>query len=102
MGRLHVRIQPGARTSKVAGWYGELPKIAVAAPPVDGAANAEAIRLLASVLERRERQIRLVGGARSRTKRFEIDGLDAEEIIARFEAIHPRPGHTRPNRPGTR
>lgn len=92
MARVHVRVQPGARTSGLVGWYGDLPKLAVAAPPVGGAANAEAVRVLASLLGVPRRSVRLVGGAASRTKRFEVDGLTAEDIVGLLESVRPRPG----------
>ncbi len=76
MARLTVRVQPGARRTGFVGWFGEHPKLAVAAPPVDGAANDEARRWLAELLGVRRRQVRLVVGAASRTKHFEIDGVD--------------------------
>lgn len=82
MGRLHVRVQPGARRTAFVGWFGDLPKLAVAAPPVDNAANEAVISALASTLGVPKRAVRLVGGAASRTKRFEIDGLDDDAIAA--------------------
>lgn len=90
MGRLHVRIQPGARRTAFVGWFGELPKLAVAAPPVDGAANDAVVVALAEAFGVRPRQVRLVGGASSRTKRFEIDGLDDDEIRAIVHELMPR------------
>ncbi len=39
MARVHVRVQPGARANRWVGWFGELPKLAVIAPPADGAAG---------------------------------------------------------------
>ncbi len=47
---LTVHIQPNASRTEVAGLYGAALKIRVAAPPVDGAANAEIIRFLAREL----------------------------------------------------
>ncbi len=91
MGRLHVRIQPGARTSAFVGWYGDLPKFAIAAPPVDGAANEAAVAAIARELGLRPHQVRLVGGARSRTKRFEVDGMTDDEIVERLTEICARP-----------
>lgn len=91
MGRLHVRVQPGARRTALAGWFGEHPKVAVAAPPVDGAANAALVAFLAGFFGVREREVRVIGGASSRTKRLEIDGLDDAELTARIEAANPRP-----------
>ncbi|HSJ91129.1 MAG TPA: DUF167 domain-containing protein [Ilumatobacter sp.] len=90
MGRLHVRVQPGARRTAWTGWFGDLPKLAVAAPPVDGAANAAVIDAIAAFLGVRPRHVRLIGGATSRTKRFEIDGLDDGEIRAILERSIPR------------
>lgn len=90
MGRLHVRVQPGARRTAFVGWFGDLPKVAVAAPPVDGAANDAVVAALASAFGVRPRQVHLIGGAASRTKRFEIDGLDDDEIRATLERLVPR------------
>lgn len=87
MARLVVRVQPGARRSAFAGWYGDHPRLAVAAPPVDGAANAEAVRAIAAAIGVRPRQIRIVLGAASRTKHFEVDGLDQAELDARVADV---------------
>ena len=90
MGRLLVRVQPGARRTAFVGWFGELPKLAVAAPPVDGAANEAVIAALADAFGVRARQVRLIGGAASRTKRIEIDGLDDGEIQRIVRQLVPR------------
>ena len=90
MGRLVLRAQPGARRSGFVGWFGDLPKYAVSAPPVDGAANEALERELAKAFGLRRGTVRLVGGAGSRTKRFEIDGLDEVEIAGRVESLNPR------------
>lgn len=82
MARFHVRVQPGARTTKWAGWFGELPKLAVNAPPVDGAANQVVLAEVAKLFDVPPRRVRLVGGAAARTKRFEIDGLSGEQLDA--------------------
>ncbi len=84
MARLSVRIQPGARRTGFVGWFGELPKLAVAAPPVDGAANDEARRAIADLFGVPRRRVRLVIGAASRTKHFEIDGVDADDVRRRL------------------
>jgi len=44
---LLIHVQPNARRTEVAGRHGDAIKIKVAAPPVNGAANAELIRFLA-------------------------------------------------------
>ena len=51
------------------------------APPVEGAANAELIDLLSTLLDVPRRNITIVAGERSRTKRVEVLGVD--EAVAR-------------------
>jgi uncharacterized protein YggU (UPF0235/DUF167 family) len=87
MARVHVRVQPGARATRWVGWFGELPKLAVTAPPADGAANAMVAAEVARLLGVRPRQVRLVGGAAARTKWFEVEGCGDAEIAAAFAQI---------------
>jgi uncharacterized protein YggU (UPF0235/DUF167 family) len=87
--RLHVRVRPGARRTGFVGWYGEIPKLAVAAPAVDGAANEAVVVALAELLGLRPRQVHLVGGIASRSKRFDLDGITADEVAARLRALDP-------------
>lgn len=87
MGRLVVRVQPGARRTSFVGRFGDLPRLAVAAPPVDGAANDEVVTAVAAALGLHRRQVRLVGGAVSRTKRLEVDGLSDDEIRERIAPL---------------
>jgi uncharacterized protein len=77
---LHVHVQPGAGRSAVVGRHGESLKIRVAAPPVEERANDAAVALLVEALEVHSRDVELVSGARSRVKRFRIQGLTAEEV----------------------
>ena len=60
--------------------------VKLAAAPVDGAANDELIALLAKTLKSPKRDISLVSGERSRTKRIRIAGMDRDEAIARLAA----------------
>ena len=80
MAELEIRVQPGARRTGFVGWYGDVPKLAVTARPVGGAANAAVRSAVAAALGVRVRQVRIVAGATSRTKRVEIDGLTAREL----------------------
>jgi uncharacterized protein (TIGR00251 family) len=91
VGRVHLRVQPGARRTAFAGWFGEHPKVAVAAPPVEGAANEALVAFVARELGVRQREVRIVLGGASRTKRLEVDGLTDDELIARIAAANPRP-----------
>ena len=58
----------------------------VGAAPVLGAANDALIKLLATALNVRSADVRLVSGARSRLKILEIDGLSGDEIRERVRA----------------
>jgi len=70
-------VQPGARRTEVSGTHGEEGAlrlvIRLAAPPVDGKANAELLRFLAAAFGVPLRQVHLVRGATSRQKSVRID-----------------------------
>jgi len=78
--RFHVRVQPRASRSEIVGLHGEALKVRLAAPPVDGAANAALVELLADALGVPRRAVRIVAGATSRGKVVEVDGTDVENI----------------------
>ena len=79
---LTLHIQPGARTSEVAGLHGESLKIRLAAPPVDGKANAALIEFLAQRLDIPRTRIDLISGTSSRHKRLRIHGAMPPAVIA--------------------
>ena len=91
MARFHVRVQPGARRTAWAGWFGDVPKLAVQAPPVDGAANALVVREVAELFGVPARHVRVVGGAAARTKRLEVEGRSTDELAAIVAARLGRP-----------
>jgi uncharacterized protein (TIGR00251 family) len=75
-----VRVIPRAARSAIAGTRHDAVLVRLKAPPVDGAANAELIRLLADLLGLPQRNIRIVSGERSRGKRVRISGRTAAEV----------------------
>jgi uncharacterized protein (TIGR00251 family) len=81
---LDVRVTPRAGRSGIAGIRDGIVIIKLAAAPVDGAANDELIALLSKALDIPKRDITIVGGDRSRTKRVRIAGLDKEQAIAKL------------------
>jgi uncharacterized protein len=78
--RFAVHTQPGASRSEVTGVHGDAMRVRVAAPPVDGAANAALIELLADALGVSRRSVRIVGGQHSRRKVVEVVGVDVEQV----------------------
>ena len=84
--RFEVVAKPRAKKSKVVGERGDAVEIALAAPPVDGAANEELVRFVAKVLGVRRRDIELVRGETARDKLLSVTGLTVAEIEARLRA----------------
>ena len=84
--RIRLYVQPRAARTELAGHHGDALKVRLAAPPVDNAANEALVEFMAGVLGVPRRQVRLVGGATSRRKLLEIDGLDAAALAARLAA----------------
>ena len=69
---LRLHVQPGARQTAVAGLHGERLKIRLAAPPVDGKANAALLLFVAAAFGVPLRNVELVAGASSRQKTVRI------------------------------
>jgi uncharacterized protein (TIGR00251 family) len=65
---LTLHVQPGAKRTEVAGTHGDALKVRLAAPPVDGKANAELLRFLADAFRVPLRHATLVRGETSRQK----------------------------------
>ncbi len=59
-------------------------RVRVAAPPVDGRANAALEHLLASAIGVPRRAVCVAVGGRSREKLVDIDGIDMKELRSRF------------------
>ncbi|WP_347247669.1 DUF167 family protein [Zoogloea sp.] len=79
---LALHIQPGARKTEVAGLHGEALKIRLAAPPVDGKANAALLAFLAQACGVPKSAVSLLSGETSRSKRVRIVGADASALEA--------------------
>ncbi|MBU8899432.1 YggU family protein [Corallococcus sp. M34] len=80
---LTVLVQPRASRTRVVGEHDGQLKIQLAAPPVDGEANAALVEFLAKQLGVPRRQVTLTAGDASRRKRVVVQGIDA----ARAEAV---------------
>ena len=78
--RLSVRVQPRASSTGIAGIHGDALKVRLTAPPVDGAANAALVKLLAETFGIPVRAITIVAGSGSRTKVVELDGITEEAV----------------------
>ena len=79
---LDIRVIPRASKTELAGERDGALLVRLAAPPVEGAANAALIEFLASALDLPRRSIRIVSGERSRRKRVAIAGMTTEQVRA--------------------
>ncbi|HBZ59051.1 MAG TPA: DUF167 domain-containing protein [Sutterella sp.] len=76
-----VHAQPGAKKDRVSGEFNSRLKIALAAPPVDGKANAALQKFLSKRLGVAKSAVTLASGETMRDKRLRISGVTAEQLI---------------------
>ena len=87
---LDVRVIPRAKETRLAGERGDALLVRVSAPPVDDAANARLIDYFARLTDRPRSAIRIVSGARGRTKRLAIDGITVDSMRELVRGSQPR------------
>lgn len=78
--RISIYVQPRASKTVVAGMHDGCVKIRLAAPPVDGAANAALVEFVAEQLGIAKSRVRIVSGTTSRRKVIEVEGVSAEQL----------------------
>lgn len=84
--KIKIYIQPNSKKSGYAGLYDGLPKLKITAPPVDGAANSEIIKIFSKLLNIPKSDIIISSGQASRLKILDINtDKSHEEITALLE-----------------
>ena len=78
---LTLHIQPGAKKTEFAGLHGDALKIRLAAPPVDGQANAELCKFLAKKLGLPKSGVSIAAGESSRRKTVKVSGISKVALI---------------------
>lgn len=94
--RLAVRVTPRGGREAIGGIVRDAegrPSLAVrlAAPPVEGAANAALVRFLAGALGLRRADVTILSGATGRQKMLHLAG-DAEALARTLDALLSTPG----------
>jgi uncharacterized protein (TIGR00251 family) len=79
-GTVALHVVPRARATEVVGMHGDAVKIRLAAPPVDGAANAELIRFVAHRLGVPAARVTIVAGAAGRRKMLAVEGIPSDRL----------------------
>jgi len=77
---LNVRVIPRASRSEIVGIENNVLKVRLTSPPVDGAANAELIKLLAKKFDVAKSDIAIASGETSRNKRIRINNLSQSRL----------------------
>lgn len=78
-----VRVTPRASRSEIVGAHDGSLKVKLRSPPVDGAANAELIKLFAKQFGVSKSDIAIVSGETSKNKRITISDLS----VSRFSEV---------------
>jgi len=81
---LRVLVAPRSSSNKVLGLHDGMVKVALTAPPVEGAANKALVGFLAKVLGVSKSSVTLVAGETSRKKTVSVEGIGPEEAIRRL------------------
>ena len=81
-----IHVVPRASRSGIAGITAEALKLRIMAPPVDGKANDECIRLIAEFLGVKKAQVTIIAGHASRTKTIAVNGVKADRIASLIAA----------------
>jgi hypothetical protein len=75
-----VRLVPCASVTEIIGEHDGALKIRVAAPPVEGAANRELLRVLAKGFKVPQHAVEIVSGVHSKNKVVRVRGADAAAV----------------------
>lgn len=85
--RIEVEVKVRASRTAVLGVREQRLSVALAAPPVDGAANDALRRALAELFELPRQDVSIVSGEKSRRKLIELRGVDLARVLARVAAV---------------
>lgn len=81
---INVRVIPRAGKSGPAGTRGGALVVRLHAAPVEGAANAELVDVIATALQVPKHAVAILAGERSRQKRVRVAGIDAATAALRL------------------
>ena len=79
---LEILVQPRASRTRVVGEHDGRLKVQLAAPPVDGEANAALVELLAGLLGARKADVEILRGDTGRRKTVRVLGVSADRAAA--------------------
>jgi uncharacterized protein (TIGR00251 family) len=80
---LAVKVHPRAKKSAITGKLGDVLKVSLTAPPIEGKANEGCIEFFANLLKVPRSSVTIASGQTSRAKIIHVAGLSAEEVRKR-------------------
>jgi uncharacterized protein (TIGR00251 family) len=81
-----VRVTPRSSRNRIEGEYQGALKVRLTAPPADDKANDALRRVLAEDLNVPVSAVRIVAGAKNRTKRVAVAGVTGDQIMALIQS----------------
>lgn len=81
---IRVHVVPRASANKVLGVHNGALKVALTAPPVEGAANKALVELMAKALGVPKSAVTIHSGETSRHKSLLVAGIDRDDILRRL------------------
>ncbi|MFZ5891075.1 MAG: DUF167 domain-containing protein [Myxococcota bacterium] len=82
-----LRVKPRASKSRVLGEREGALEVAVAAPPVDGEANAELVRTLASFFGVSRSQVQIASGQTGKNKLVRLNGIELAAVELKLKNL---------------
>jgi len=79
-----VKVQPRAKRNAILGKMGEVLKLALTGPPVDGRANDACVEFFANLLKVPRSSVTIASGEHSRNKVIRVAGMTADEMRRRM------------------
>ena len=77
-----VSVVPRASRSEIVGLHNGMLRVRIAAPPVDGAANRELVRIIAKKLSVPRSAVEIQSGQTARVKTVRVIGAEANALDA--------------------
>lgn len=79
---IQVRVHPRSARNQIVGLQGDMLKLKLTAPPVDGAANKMCVDFLAKRLHLRKSDIEMISGHKGRSKKLLLRSAGKQAVEA--------------------
>lgn len=84
---LRLHVQPRASSNSLGGLQGDMLKLRLTTPPVDGKANKAVVAYLAKLLHLPKSALTIKTGQQSRSKTLVISGADEQQVRSQLAAL---------------